>query len=72
MNTSNAVLQLQLQSLKAILEAYKDSLSLIAPSISPTTLTTRATIITKVAATTKVATTNVRTTKVKITISSIF
>ena len=69
--TSNDIIKLHEISLKAILEAHKDSLSSIAPSISPTTLTTRATTITKVAATTKVATTKVATTKVKTTTSSL-
>ena len=59
--SSNDIIKLHEISLKAILEAHKDSLSSIAPSISPTTLT-RATTITKVAATTKVATTKVKTT----------
>jgi len=68
--TSNDIIKLHEISLKAILEAYKDSLSSIAPSISPTTLT-RATTITKVAATTKVVTTKVATTKVKTTSSSL-
>ena len=68
--TSNDIIKLHEISLKAILEAHKDSLSSIAPSISPTTLT-RATTITKVAATTKVATTKVATTKVKTTTSSL-
>jgi len=68
--SSNDIIKLHEISLKAILEAHKDSLSSIAPSISPTTLT-RATTITKVAATTKVATTKVATTKVKTTTSSL-
>ena len=68
--SSNDIIKLHEISLKAILEAHKDSLSLIAPSISLTTLT-RATTITKVAATTKVATTKVATTKVKTTTSSL-
>ena len=68
--TSNDIIKLHEISLKAIIEAHKDSLSSIAPSISPTTLT-RATTITKVAATTKVATTKVATTKVKTTTSSL-
>ena len=68
--SSNDIIKLHEISLKAILEAHKDSLSSIAPSILPTTLT-RATTITKVAATTKVATTKVATTKVKTTTSSL-
>ena len=68
--TSNDIIKLHEILLKAILEAYKDSLSSIALSISPTTLT-RATTITKVAATTKVVTTKVATTKVKTTSSSL-
>ena len=68
--TSNDIIKLHEISLKAILEAHKDSLSSIAPSISLTTLT-RATTITKVAATTKVVTTKVATTKVKTTTSSL-
>ena len=68
--SSNDIIKLHEISLKAILEAHKDSLSSIAPSILPTTLT-RATTITKVAVTTKVATTKVATTKVKTTTSSL-